>query len=124
MSDPEDKTLTSPIGHVLAELGRRQAALVVLSGAGIGKMYRLLKGEAEVSVEKAGYKAEVRSDHMRTRPDDLSVPLTFRLMPTAHLTVRVVDLDDPELMPNREHKVPIIGRVNKCVAVGPVSAGR
>src|SRR5437870_259380 len=72
--------------------GQYGDVLVAVTGEdGHFRFSGLPKGEAEVSVEKAGYKAEVRSDHMRTRPDDLSVPLTFRLVPTAHLTVRVVD---------------------------------
>jgi two-component system, cell cycle response regulator len=48
VADSDDKTLTSPIGHVLAEMGKRSAALVVLSGSGIGKMFRLVKGESIV----------------------------------------------------------------------------
>jgi hypothetical protein len=51
----------------------------------------LPKGEGEVRAERAGYGTEVRADHGRSRSDDLSVPLTFRLTPKGVLTVRAID---------------------------------
>jgi two-component system, cell cycle response regulator len=48
LADPDDKTLTSPINASLAAHARRSAAMVVLSGAGIGKMFRLEAAEVVI----------------------------------------------------------------------------
>jgi hypothetical protein len=66
--------------------------LVVLTGDdGRFRFSGLPKGECEVTAEKSGYGKKVLSNHVLNRPDDLSVPLTFRLSPVGGLTVRVVD---------------------------------
>jgi hypothetical protein len=88
-----------PIAHarVTAQIwvGKRVAhpdVLVALTDAdGRFRFSGLPPSESEVRAEKAGYMADVRSNHARARSDDLSSPIAFHLAPLGWLTVRVVD---------------------------------